>query len=306
MTFTAYAAGEYVYLGSSAVNIRETPSTGAGVAGQVTTGQLVAILSKKSAENDGYMWQPVNVGSTLGYCATSIMRLDKVEIPDQADLRLAVAAGMGSAVNVRAAPTMDAAVIGSLSTKGAVLKLGQTVISGGWRQMVMNGLLGYVSAPDIDFEWFRPIQLDIPFATQQDNSVHNDCGAASVRMLALFYHGSAPSIEAIAAATGTTNKLTTATDLVNMGHYCSLSLETSYQLSLVVHYRSLIQYMPAIPLVDYGCFAPQPYAYDGGHWLVTTGMDATHMILNDPLQYSPNWRAPLDQFTQSLNSYLVS
>ncbi|GAB4450681.1 MAG: hypothetical protein Kow00120_20990 [Anaerolineae bacterium] len=132
-------------------------------------------------------------------------------------------------------------------------------------------------------------KLDVPWVSQLDNRLPNDCGHASVLMLLkyaglgdgltvndLFYSGVAPQ------------GYTTAWHLVRLAAHYGLSCAVESPFAASDYFIAQINdNKPVIPLVDYASLNLPPHLISGpdqgAHWLVVVGYDRDYYYVHDPL-----------------------
>lgn len=119
----------------SGLRLRSQPDTGSAILDTASKNDQVVVLSKSGSD-----WYKVSFDSQVGY-----MSADYITVATVANL--AIGAGVvdtgGSSLNMRSAPTPDAAVLCSIPDD-TVLQL--TGINSGWYKTTYNGKTGYVSS----------------------------------------------------------------------------------------------------------------------------------------------------------------
>lgn len=304
MIFTPYEIDSYKIDDAPTVryNIRSSASTTAPVIGQCRGGDFITVLVNNYSQEGDYIWQQVKANGIVGYVAISLMRL----IPS--DVRIESVIMCGSPTNIRSLPDLRGKVVGSVSKNGTFIEIDPTANpnSAGvnWLSVMLEAdKVAWVQEDLVKFMPIAPKILDVPHFTQVGNTVHNDCGQASVRMVADYCFGGKkqlPSIDHLAIATNTANKLTSSDDLIKIGMYCGIKLERVSGFNFMDIAHTISADSPLIVLVRYGAFNPQPYHYAGGHWMVITGYDEKGFVCNDPLQIEGSWTPPIDQLDKAL------
>jgi flagellar FliL protein len=123
-------------------NIRQDPSVGGEVIGQISAGEVLELRARSA---DG-QWYLLRAGEAEGWVSATLL-----EVPDAAeDLPIEGAAtGLTAAVfnggNVRAAPSLQGEVLDQINAGETVTLLGQN-IDGNWYQITnVRGVTGWVS-----------------------------------------------------------------------------------------------------------------------------------------------------------------
>lgn len=147
-----------------------------------------------------------------------------------------------------------------------------------------------------------PVTLTVPYHSQWEADARkwsSDCGPATVEMVGEFYRGEqiTSTDDIMEFITGGTNKLTSATDLVNAAdHFYAVKLSKRYGYSWEELVKEYEAGHPTIVLVHYGAFQMRlDRGFTGGHWMVVTGFDTVDYqgkLVERIILHDPDWWAP--------------
>lgn len=303
MIFTPYPIGKYKIDDAVTVryNVRSMASASGNLLTQVRGGDVIEVVVADYSRDGNYVWQQIKKGNIIGYVAISLMRLVKYDVEVKSVIMT------GSPTNIRSMPSVNSNVYKVISKNGMFLDIDPQAVlySDGemWITVTDDTQVSWVQEKYVKYMQITSKQLEVSHYTQIGNIVHNDCGQASVRMLANYYYRGKKelaSIDHLALATNTANKLTSSEDLIKIGKYCGIELIRLSNYSFIDMAHVISADSPLIVLVRYGEFKPAPYHYAGGHWMVVTGFDEQGFICNDPLQIEGSWHVPTEQFDRAL------
>lgn len=146
----AHGESQYATVKGGGLNLRETASLEAKVLGQYGTGTWIEILEK------GDTWCKVKVAGKTGYMMTKYLNLGA------SGKTLYVRTNTGIGLNLRAAPSMDAAIITSFPIGTAVTVLQQ---GAGWHKVQVDCREGYMSSKFLSAEkapaYTTPLQTPV-------------------------------------------------------------------------------------------------------------------------------------------------
>ncbi len=149
--------------------------------------------------------------------------------------------------------------------------------------------------------------LPVPFLSQ--GSGNNNCGPVSLAMAACYNTNQVPTqdmVQQINSSLGLTDQATKGyRDLVTAGSAVyKLDLQWGKEWDLDRIAQQLAKGGPVIAGVNAGILKPwhPEYGYSGSHWLVVTGLDADHVVCNDPgTRKGEQRRYPRLEFSRSLS-----
>lgn len=122
-----------VVIDTAVVNIRKEPTTEAEVLGQATQGQLLEVVGESEA-NDG-VWYKVKLDeSEYGYVRSDLITSDISQAKSEGQV-------IGSVVNIRKEPTIEAKSVGKL-TEGTIVEING--ISDEWYKISYENKEGYI------------------------------------------------------------------------------------------------------------------------------------------------------------------
>ncbi len=171
-TLTEYLSSVTLYA-SHEVNVREKPSTEAGIVGTVQEGEAVSVTGET------LNWFQIDLDGIVGYVSNAFLVYgDQTEAEEENEQSPAADADSGediyygdsssyyatTNVNLRSAPGTDAEVEGSLTAGSPVTVIGE---SGDWFVVSLDGAVYYVSKAYVASE---QAEADAEYGTGQDYS----------------------------------------------------------------------------------------------------------------------------------------
>ena len=134
---------------------------------------------------------------------------------------------------------------------------------------------------------FRSCKLAVPWVSQMDNKLPNDCGHACDLMLLKYAGlGEGLTVEDLFYCGVGNPGYTTQEHLVDIAAHYGLECERLRDFQLIELPYYLVNARPVIVLVDYAHlpFPPHLRTRDqGSHWIVIVGFDSEYFYAHDPL-----------------------
>lgn len=278
---TGQQAGK-VSVSSGWLNVRTSPATSASVAGKLTKGSYVTLLSRSGA-----WWYVEYAKGRYGYCHGDYIT--------QISATTAAVKTNSSNLNVRSGAGTSHARVASLPKGQQVLVLSS---SGGWSHILFHGgSTGYVSSRYLSVSsGYSPVSLAVPSFKQNDSRwasvkigsygktmAQIGCATTAIAMMESYRTGTTVYPDAMAQKL----RYTSSGDVYWPGNYTAVTNSSGY---LEAIYHKLQSGRPVL-------FGARN-SYGSQHWVVITGftggtLTASGFTIHDPGTSS---RTTLQQF----------